>query len=90
MEVTKNITGKDGKEKTVKVQTPKIDLILKAIQDSGMFPQITRYQYLNYDMEEDMQIIETIGKSRTPYFVIDDENRFTYENFIRWCISRVL
>lgn len=85
MEITKNITSKDGQEKTVKVQTPKIDLILKAIQDRGMFAQITRYQYLDYDMEEEMQIIEAIGKIRTPYFVIDDDNRFTYENFIRWC-----
>lgn len=85
MEITKNITSKDGQEKTVKVQTPKIDLILKAIQDRGVFAQITRYQYLDYDMEEEMQIIEAIGKIRTPYFVIDDDNRFTYENFIRWC-----
>lgn len=85
MEVTKNIKDKNGNEKTVKVQTPKIDLILNAIRERGLFAQITRYQYLNYDMEEEMQIIEAIGKSRTPYFVIDDENRFTYENFIRWC-----
>lgn len=85
MEITKNITSKDGQEKTVKVQTRKIDLILKAIQDRGVFAQITRYQYLDYDMEEEMQIIEAIGKIRTPYFVIDDDNRFTYENFIRWC-----
>lgn len=85
MEITKNITGKDGKGKIVKVQTSKIDLILNAIRERGMFAQITRYQYLDYDMEEEMQIIEAIGKSRTPYFVIDDENRFTYENFIRWC-----
>ncbi len=84
MEVTKNIKDKNGNEKTVKIQTPKIDLILNAIRERGMFAQITRYQYLDYNMEEEMQIIEAIGKSRTPYFVIDDENRFTYENFIKW------
>ena len=68
MEITKNITGRDGKEKTVKVQTPKIDLILSTIRERGMFAQITRYHYLEYDMEEEMQIIEAIGKSRTYQF----------------------
>ncbi len=57
MEVTKNIKDKNGNEKTVKVQTPKIDLILNAIRERGLFAQITRYQYLDYDMEEEMQII---------------------------------
>lgn len=74
-------TGKDGKE----VLASKIDSILNAIRERDIFAQITRYQYLDYDMEEEMQIIEAIGKSRSPYFVIDDENRFAYENFIRWC-----
>jgi DNA replication protein DnaC len=36
-------------------------------------------------MQESLAIVEAIGKSRNPAFVIDDENRFTYENMIRWC-----
>lgn len=85
MEVTKDITDKDGKKKTVTVQTPRIDLVLNAIRQRGIFASMTRYQYLEYDMEEELKIIEAIGKSRNPYFTIDEENRFAYENFIRWC-----
>lgn len=85
MDVTKEITDKDGKKKTVKVQTPKIDLILNSIRQRGMFTSMTRFQYLDYDIDEALQIVEAIGKSRNQRFVIDGENRFTYENFIRWC-----
>lgn len=84
MDVTKEIVDKDGKKKTVKVQTPRIDLILNGIRQRGMFASMTRFRYMEYDIHEAMQIIEAIGKSRNPYFVIDDENRFAYENFIKW------
>lgn len=64
---------------------PSVERILTAIQERGFFAGITRFQYINYDIEEAMKIIEAIGKSRNRKFVIDDENRFTYENFIKWC-----
>lgn len=85
MDVTREITDKDGNKRVVKVQTPKIDLVLNCIKRRGIFAGITRYQYLQYDIDEALQIVEAIGKDRNPHFVIDDENRFTYENFIRWC-----
>lgn len=74
---------KDGKDK--KMQMPSIKQVLDAIGRRGFFAGITRYQYTDYDVDEAMKIVEAIGKSRNPKFVIDDENRFTYENFIKWC-----
>lgn len=73
---------KDNKGK--KVQMPSIEQVLNAVRQRGFFTGFTRYQYLDYDMENALHIIEAIGKSRNPKFVIDDENRFTYENFIKW------
>lgn len=59
--------------------------IISRMEQRGMFPQITRYQQLQYKMEQSLAIVEAIGKRKNPRFVIDEENRFTYENFIRWC-----
>lgn len=85
MEVKKTIQDKDGKEKQVKVQMPSVEQILGAIKQRGMFAGIGRFQYIHYDIEQAMKIVEAIGKARNPKFVIDDENRFTYENFVKWC-----
>lgn len=74
---------KDAKDK--KIQMPSIKQVLEVVGRRGFFVGITRYQYLQYDVEEALKIVEAIGKSRNPKFVIDDENRFTYENFIKWC-----
>ena len=49
-----------------------------------MFQSITRYQYLHYDVQKSLQLIEQLGKKRNPKFVIDDENRFVYENLLKW------
>ena len=68
-----------------KIQMPSVERILNAINQRGMFNGFTRYQYTNYDVNEALKIVEAIGKARDPKFVIDDENRFTYENFIKWC-----
>lgn len=59
--------------------------IISRMEQRGMFPQITRYQQLQYKIEQSLAIVEAIGKRKNPRFVIDEENRFTYENFIRWC-----
>lgn len=85
MDIKETITDKNGEQKQVKVQMPSIDQILNAINQRGMFAGFTRYQYLHYDVAEALKIVEAIGKSRNPRFVIDDENRFTYENFVKWC-----
>lgn len=58
--------------------------ILRQIQQGGCFSPIKRYSYLPYDINVAMQVVEGIGKTRNPNFVIDNENRFTYENLIRW------
>lgn len=85
MEITKEITDKDGKKKTVKEQAPNIGMILSRMEERGMFNEMKRYAYPNYDIAETVALVEAIGKRRNPRFTIDDENRFTYENFIRWC-----
>lgn len=66
-------------------RTELINQVLNRIGNRGLFQGITRYVYADYDMQESLAIVEAIGKSRNPAFVIDDENRFTYENMIRWC-----
>ena len=58
---------------------PSIEQILNAINQRGMFAGFQRYQYMHYDVEQALKIVEAIGKSRNPKFVIDDENKFTYE-----------
>ena len=61
-----------------------IQQILDKIIDGGTFPTVSRFQYLPYDMKVSLHVVESIGKSRNARFVIDDENRFAYENMIRW------
>lgn len=85
MDITKQITTDKGETKTVKVQMPDVKAILNAIEQRGMFAGIKRWQYMHYDLTQALAIVEAIGKSRNPKFVIDDENRFTYSNFIKWC-----
>lgn len=58
--------------------------ILGRIKERGLFQSITRFPYLPYDMNLALQVVDAIGKERSKKFVIDDENRFTYENMIRW------
>lgn len=84
MDIKETKTDKYGKQYQQKVQMPEVGRILNAINQRGMFAGITRYQYLQYDVVQALKIVDAIGKSRNPAFVIDDENRFVYENFIKW------
>jgi hypothetical protein len=61
-----------------------IELILKQISDKGLFQKITRFPYLPFNMNVALSVVEAIGKERNPKFRIDNENRFLYENLIRW------
>ncbi|MDR2910738.1 MAG: hypothetical protein LBV47_05170 [Bacteroidales bacterium] len=61
-----------------------IKAILEKIKERGLFQDITRFQYLPLHMETALEIVENIGKTRTSKFKIDNENRFAYENIIRW------
>ena len=70
-----------------KPQMPTVEAVLNAIRQRGLFSGFQRYEYTKpgwYDINNALKIVEAIGKSRNPAFVIDDENRFTYENFIKW------
>jgi len=58
--------------------------IINKIKDRGFFQPIQRFAYLPYSMERALQVVEAIGKERNPKFVIDQENKFVYENLIRW------
>jgi DNA replication protein DnaC len=58
--------------------------ILDKISQRGLFQSIKRYPYLPYNINMALQVVDAIGKNRNPKFRIDDENRFTYENMIRW------
>lgn len=70
-----------------KNEMPGLDKILRAIEERGTFARMTRYKYTgaDYNIENALKIVEAIGKTRDPKFVIDSENRFAYENFIKWC-----
>ncbi|MCI6672402.1 MAG: hypothetical protein MSG77_07685 [Prevotella sp.] len=64
---------------------PNIGRLVRHIETSGYFNTYRRYAYTNYDISHALKVIEAIGKSRNRKFVIDEENRFAYENFIKWC-----
>lgn len=59
------------------------DLTLEAIRN-GNFQSIERNKYLPFKMKVALSVVEAIGKSRNANFVIDDENRFAYEQTIKW------
>lgn len=59
--------------------------VLSRLRDRGGFPSLERYRYGDYDVEHALEVVEAIGKLRSPRFVIDSENKFAYENFIKWC-----
>lgn len=61
-----------------------IGRLLKVIEQRGLFQSIQRLKYMPFDMNIALNVVEAIGKHRNPQFVIDNENRFTYENIIRW------
>jgi len=58
--------------------------ILDKIKKRGLFQSIKRYHYMPYDIYIALNMVEALGKDRNPRFMIDDDNRFIYENMIRW------
>lgn len=72
-------------EKGNVIRTNRIDFLLSKMKKRGLFNDIIRNDYSGEcDMDESLEIIKLLGKSRTEKFVIDDENRFTYTNLIKW------
>lgn len=83
MEITNSEIRCGGAKKTA--QTGNIALIISSMEERGMFTDMQRIPNLNYDIGTSIELVEAIGKRRNPRFVIDGENRYTYENLIRWC-----
>ena len=61
-----------------------MSVILDRIKKRGLLQGIGRFQYLPFNLDYSLELVEGIGKERNPKFRIDDENRFTYENLIKW------
>lgn len=54
------------------------------MREYGIIQSIQRYKYQPYEMDAALKAVTEIGKAMNPRFVIDDDNRFVYENMIRW------
>ena len=65
-------------------ETLNLNSIFEKIDEWGIFRSVKRFQYLPYDLNLALKVVEAKGKKRNPKFVIDEENRFAYENLIRW------
>lgn len=69
----------------------RIDTILDRIRqiygEDGPFDMVHRERMKEYSLEQAMSDIETIGKMRSPGFVIDGYNREAYENALKWVHS---
>lgn len=61
-----------------------IDKLIAGIEGLGIFRSISRIKYMPYDIDRAIETVEKIGQLRKPTFVIDNENRFVFENLIRW------
>lgn len=66
----------------------KIKYILQVIKERNLYMGFKRLTYV-YDMNEALQIITAIGKTRNESFTIDSQNVFAYKNFIKWLYGDV-
>lgn len=64
-----------------------IDKLIESIKDTPYFPAIQRYSS-TISVDDALRVVRQIGMSRTPRFVIDDENTFAYTNIIRWYLGK--
>ena len=61
-----------------------LENIIEQIKKAGELPGVRRKSYMPYRMDTALQTVEALGRLRNPRFVIDDENRFAYVNFVKW------
>jgi hypothetical protein len=61
-----------------------ISAIIGKIRERGFFQTIKRFSYVPYDLSVALEIVTAIGRERSGKFVIDEQNRFAYENMIKW------
>lgn len=67
------------------MEPKKIDSLLNGIRIKMEGPRIIiRVRYMPYKLSDSMQLIEAIGKERSPKFRLDSENTFLFENLVRW------
>lgn len=64
------------------VDSMDLDLILQDIFSS--IRKVERVPILNYNLDVAIKVVEEIGKRKSSKFVIDDDNRFVFENLIKW------
>lgn len=59
---------------------------LAQAQKERMFSGMTRRRAVaeDYSVDAALEIVMALGRQRTPRFVIDQHNRFAYENFVKW------
>lgn len=57
---------------------------IMALRATGAFGNIRRYQYMPYNKDQAIEIVKSIGQQMTSAFVIDDDNRFVFENLIKY------
>lgn len=53
----------------------------------GEIQTIRRKIYAPYEMETAMRVFECIGKQFAPGFVVDNDNRWVYEQLIKWIMG---
>lgn len=58
--------------------------VVAYLRGRGYYPSFERVPRLDYEMSNALEVLTAIGQSRNPRFVIDEDNRFAYENFVRW------
>jgi hypothetical protein len=51
---------------------------------SEIWSQPVQRQVRSYNLAEEISIIEKIGKAKGSEFVIDNDNRFLFENIVKW------
>lgn len=61
-----------------------LEKVANLAKKNGYSDSILRYRLTHIPLNDALEAVKVIGRQRTPDFVIDEENRFVYENFIKW------
>lgn len=61
-----------------------INDIIKRWQERGELQSIKREKYMPYEMSVALDVVTQIGRAMVPGFVIDDLNRWQFEQLIKW------
>lgn len=58
--------------------------VIRLAKKYGDIPTIHRLKYMPYNMDYAMKVFAHIGRQMSPSFVVDDGNRWVYEQLIKW------